>query len=74
MRQTKFGSFVEAKANIVVGFGINFVANLIVLPLFGFQVTVVDAFGIGVIFTFVSLARSYLLRRFFNNLKWGHSS
>lgn len=74
MRQTKFGSFVEAKANIVVGFGINFVANLIVLPLFGFQVTVVDAFGIGVIFTFISLARSYLLRRFFNNLKWGHSS
>ena len=72
MRQTRLGSFVEAKANIVVGFGINFCANLIVLPWFGLEVTPVDAFGIGVVFTFISLARQYVLRRWFNNLKWGH--
>lgn len=69
MAQTRLGSFVEAWANIAVGFGINFAANLAVLPLFGFNVTASDAFGIGVIFTGISLARSYVLRRWFNGLK-----
>lgn len=59
---------VEAWSNIVVGFVINLIANLIVLPVFGFHVTVSDAFGIGVIFTGISLARSYVLRRIFNKL------
>lgn len=69
MAQTRIGSFVEAWANIAVGFGINFTANLIVLPWFGFNVTATDAFGIGVVFTAISLARSFLLRRAFNGIK-----
>lgn len=70
--QTKLGSFVEAWANIAVGFGINYCANLLVLPLFGLNVTPADAFGIGVIFTVISLVRSYVLRRWFNGLKFGN--
>lgn len=70
--QTRMGSFVEAWANILVGFTINFIANLAVLPLFGFNVTPTDAFGIGVIFTAISLARSYIIRRFFNGLRFGN--
>lgn len=70
--QTKLGSFVEAWANIAVGFAINFCANLLVLPLFGLNVTPSDAFGIGVIFTAISLVRSYVLRRWFNGLKFGN--
>lgn len=69
MAQTRLGSFVEAWANIAIGFGINFTANLIVLPWFGFNVTATDAFGIGVVFTAISLARSFLLRRAFNGIK-----
>lgn len=69
MAQTKLGSFAEAWANIAVGFGINFTANMLVLPLFGFNVTAGDAFGIGIIFTGISLARSYVLRRWFNGLR-----
>jgi hypothetical protein len=72
MRQTRLGSWVEAWANIAVGFAINFCANLIVMPWFGFDVTPTDAFGIGVIFTIISLVRSYVLRRWFNGLKFGH--
>lgn len=72
MSQTKFGSFVESWANIVVGFGINFFANLYVLPRFGFDVTMSQAFGIGIIFTVISLVRSYVLRRWFNGLKFGN--
>lgn len=71
MAQTKMGSFAEASANIAVGFGINFTANLIVLPWFGFNVTAADAFGIGIVFTAISLARSYVLRRWFNGMKFG---
>lgn len=70
--QTKFGSFIEAWANIIVGFTINFFANLAVLPLFGLAVTPSKAFGIGVIFTVISLVRSYVLRRWFNGLKFGN--
>lgn len=70
--QTKLGSLVEAKANIIIGFSINWAMNMIVLPLFGFDISAVQAFGVGVIFTFVSLARTYILRRWFNNMKWGH--
>lgn len=70
--QTKFGSFIEAWANIIVGFTINFFANLAVLPLFGLAVTPSKAFGIGVIFTAISLVRSYVLRRWFNGLKFGN--
>jgi hypothetical protein len=70
--QTRMGSFVEAWANILVGFTINFIANLAVLPLFGFNVTPSDAFGIGLVFTAISLARSYIIRRFFNGLRFGN--
>lgn len=70
--QTKLGSFAEAWANIAVGFTINWTANMLVLPLFGFNVTGAEAFGIGVIFTGISLVRSYVLRRYFNGLKFGN--
>lgn len=70
MSQTKLGSFVESWANILIGFTINFFANLIVLPWFGFNVTPSDAFGMGLIFTAISLVRSYVIRRWFNGLKF----
>lgn len=66
MGQTKRGSFAEALFNTTVGWTINFFANLYILPKFGYEVTVVHAFWIGVIFTVISIARSYLLRRLFN--------
>jgi uncharacterized membrane protein (DUF485 family) len=72
MTQTKLGSATEAMANIAIGFGINFTANMLILPLFGFEVTAGAAFGIGVIFTVISLVRSYVLRRWFNGLQFGN--
>jgi hypothetical protein len=70
--QTQAGSFVEAWANIAVGFGINFTANLYLLPLFGLKVTPATAFSIGIVFTLISLARSYILRRWFTGLRFGN--
>jgi hypothetical protein len=66
MKQSRVGSLIEALVNIVIGFSINWFANMAVLPLFGFHVTGGQAFGIGIVFTGISLARSYVIRRWFN--------
>lgn len=74
MSQTKLGSFAEAWANIFIGFTINFLANLVILPLFGFtSLTPGKNFAIGILYTVISLARSYVLRRWFNGLKFGNA-
>jgi hypothetical protein len=65
VRQTRLGSLIEVSINIFIGFWINFVANLVVLPLFGLNVTIADNFLIGFIYTFISVARSYVVRRWF---------
>ena len=74
MSQTRFGSVVEAFANIAVGFSINFCANLLILPIFYGPIasSASKAFSIGVIFTVISLVRSYILRRWFNGLRFGN--
>lgn len=71
-KQTWWGSIVEAKTNIAIGFGVAFAANMIVLPAFGYPVTVIDNLGITVVFTGISVVRQLVVRRFFNGLKWGH--
>lgn len=73
MRQTHFGSFVESLANIAIGFSVNFTANMLILPLFGFHtLTLGKNFVIGLLYTVISLVRSFVIRRYFNGLKWGH--
>jgi hypothetical protein len=68
--QTRIGSLTEAWANIAVGFAINYVANLLILPAFGFSsLTPWNNFLIGLIYTGISLVRSYVLRRTFTNIK-----
>ena len=64
--QTRVMSLVESAANIVVGYGVAVITQLMVFPLFGLAASLADNLVIGLIFTIVSLARSYALRRFFN--------
>lgn len=72
--QTRFGSFVEAWANIAVGFGVNFGANMIILPMFGFTgLTAGKNFIIGILYTGISLVRSYVIRRWFTGIKRWHT-
>lgn len=67
MNQTRLGSLIEAIINVIIGFGINFGANLLILPLFGFNISLVNNFLMGLIYTVISVARSYFIRRFFNH-------
>lgn len=63
-RQTKIESFVEAWINVFIGFWINFFANMLILPLFGFtSLTLGTNFLIGMVYTVISVARSYVIRR-----------
>lgn len=67
MNQTKLESLLEACINTAIGF---FIAlwtwQFIVAPLMGYVVTTADNLLITGIFTVVSVARGYVLRRFFN--------
>lgn len=68
MLQSKLGSFVEAWVNVAIGFGINFAANMLILPAFGFTtLTLGTNLVIGLIYTVISVARSYIIRRWFND-------
>lgn len=70
MSQTKKGSFIEAWANVAIGFGINYGANIIFLPLlWDADKPYKAALYIGLVFTVISVARSFLLRRVFNKIK-----
>ena len=66
MTQTRLGSLIEACINVLIGYWINFAANLLILPLFGWHVTVSQNLALGAIYTAISIARSYAVRRWFN--------
>lgn len=66
MTQTRLGSFIEAIINVVIGFAINFTANMFIFPLFGFHIAPGANFMLGMIYTVISVVRSYAVRRWFN--------
>ena len=72
MSQSRIASFIESWANVIVGGPINYVLNIIVLGAFGFTLSWGRAFWISVVFTVVSIVRSFALRRFFNWINWGN--
>ena len=67
--QSRRNSAFEAVTNVAIGYLVSVLANVLILPLFGYNVTIGDSFAIGLAFTLVSLVRSYLLRRAFNCLE-----
>ena len=62
-------SLVESLANVLVGYFVAVATQMMVFPLFGLAVTVSDNLLIGLIFTAVSIVRSYALRRGFEALR-----
>lgn len=70
MTQSRRMSLVEAVANTLVGYLVAVATQFAVFPLFGLRVGVIENLGIGLIFTAVSVARSYLLRRVFESLRY----
>ncbi len=69
MKQSRLMSLVESVANVVVGYGVAVVTQIVVFPVFGLHTTLAQNLKMGAVFTFVSIARSYLLRRLFERLR-----
>ena len=69
MKQSRLMSLVESLANVLVGYGVAVATQMLVFPLFGLAVTVTENLLIGLIFTVVSIVRSYALRRSFEALR-----
>lgn len=66
-KQSRMDSLMEAFTNVLVGFLINFVANWLILPwYFDIEPDLASFAGLGAIYTVVSIARSYVIRRAFN--------
>ncbi len=66
MQQSKIDSLIEALLSTFIGFVVSFTANLVLMPMLGIPVSLSQNFVLTVAFTFVSVARSYLLRRWAN--------
>jgi len=63
--QSRWMSLVESVANVLVGYIVAVATQYLVFPLFGLHATLSQNLMIGLIFTGVSLVRSYMLRRAF---------
>ena len=65
--QSKKQSFIESLTSTTIGIIIGIVLNLTILPIFGYPVSLSDSLWISVIFTAISVIRSYIIRRWFNS-------
>lgn len=65
--QRRIDSFCEATTNTIIGLGISQIANFIVIPLvLGISITAAQNLTLAVLFTVISVARQYVLRRVFD--------
>lgn len=69
MKQSRIMSLVEAVANVFAGYGVAVVTQILIFPVFGLHTTLAQNLKIGAIFTVVSIARSYALRRLFERFR-----
>lgn len=66
MEQSKAGSLIEATVNVLIGFGVALLSQILVFPMFDIHVPLSTNLGIGAWFTAISIVRSYVIRRWFN--------
>jgi hypothetical protein len=72
--QSRAMSLVEAIANVAVGYGVAVVTQILIFPIFGLHTTLAENLAMGGIFTMVSIARSFALRRLFEAIRMRHRS
>ena len=68
MTQSRTMSAAESVANVLIGYGIALITQVVVFDALAIPVSLEQNLWIGAVFTVVSLIRSYLLRRVFNQL------
>lgn len=65
MRQTRRHSFIETCSNTAIGYVVALGSQLLIFPWFNIHVPFKSNVLIGAYFTVISIARGYVLRRWF---------
>jgi hypothetical protein len=65
--QTRIQSLAESSLNIFIGFWINVGLNILIFPFFDINISVESNIHMGLVYTGISLARQYLIRRYFTS-------
>ena len=55
--------------NVIVGYGVAVVTQILIFPIFGLHTTLAQNLKMGAVFTVVSIARSFTLRRLFEAIR-----
>lgn len=66
-------SLAEATENVVVGYVLAIVTQMVVFPWFGLETGFGEHLTIGLFFVGISLMRGYLLRRLFDRIALGRT-
>lgn len=66
MNQSKLESFIETCINTAIGFLVALASQLVVFPMVGIDVPISTNLEVGAWFTVISVARGYVIRRWFN--------
>jgi hypothetical protein len=67
--QSKRISLVEAAGNTAIGCAVNLAVQAVVFPMFGIHISLAQNFHMVLIFTGVSIARGYVVRRVFERYR-----
>ena len=57
MKQSRVMSLVESVANVVVGYGVAVVTQILIFPIFGLHTTLAQNLKLGLVFTVLCRAR-----------------
>ena len=74
MKQSRAMSLVEAMANVIVGYGVAVVTQILIFPVFGLHTTLAQNLTMGLLFTGISIIRSFALRRLFERIRVANRS
>ena len=66
--QTRKHSLCESITNVIIGYSIALLSQIIIFPFFQIKITLHDNLLIGLWFTLISIIRSYTLRRIYNKI------
>lgn len=64
--QSKRQSLIETVTSTLIGLAVSFLTQIIVFPIYNLEVNFSQNLQITLIFTIVSIARGYFVRRIFN--------
>lgn len=69
MKQSRLMSAVESATNIVVGYILAVITQVVAFPWWGIEISLFDNMALGLVFMGVAIVRSYGLRRIFEHIR-----